>query len=298
LYSYLAFGLGICSEICLPELWEEKKRTSVKIKRGKLDEYLRSQTGRRNGIDSNESEVFCSYKNIATFLINEGREIIVDPALNVEEKHLRHYLLGNVLSIALHQRGFLVLHGSAVAQDGRAIAFLGPSGYGKSTAAALLSKKGYSIMADDVVAVKEFEGVSVIYPAFPQLKLLPEIAEALGFDMNSLLNVSSTESKLAARLDSCYSLDPVPLKQIYIMEKGETIKIERLTQRDSMMELVRNSYSSRSLIPGINQSAHFAKCAKIAKDIPISRLARPIDLKALASFAEILEHDVRSICYH
>jgi hypothetical protein len=53
-----------------------------------------------------------------------------------------------------HLRGETSLHASAVAKDGRALAFLGRSGAGKSTLAAWLClARGFALVADDIVQV-------------------------------------------------------------------------------------------------------------------------------------------------
>src|SRR3989454_2089338 len=54
------------------------------------------------------------------FRSREGREIVVEPAPGVDAGTLRLFLLGPVRAVLLHQRGFLVLHASAVVLDGGA----------------------------------------------------------------------------------------------------------------------------------------------------------------------------------
>lgn len=61
---------------------------------------------------------------------------------------------GMVISIALQLRGRQVLHASAVELDDGAIAFVGRSGMGKSTAATLLCLAGGKLITDDVLRVE------------------------------------------------------------------------------------------------------------------------------------------------
>jgi hypothetical protein len=118
LYSYIACGLGISSDLLLPEMLEGKKKADVKIKRGVLDPFLRSPIEEERHFRATKSEVYRSYANIGSVLIIQGREIIVDLASGTDEQLLRPYLLGEILGILLHQRGLLILHGSAVALNG------------------------------------------------------------------------------------------------------------------------------------------------------------------------------------
>jgi hypothetical protein len=63
-------------------------------------------------------------------------------------------ILGTLLTLALHLHDRLTLHGSAVAFDSGVIAFLAPSGYGKSTLAMSLTVAGARFMSDDAVPVR------------------------------------------------------------------------------------------------------------------------------------------------
>jgi hypothetical protein len=293
LYSYHAYGLGIHSDLFLPELLVGIKGSAdIEIKLGKIDAYLQSYEQTKKYMHATNSNVLLSYAKIASFLIIQDKQIIVDPYPQIDEQILRSWLLPHILGVLLHQRGLLVLHGSAVVIKGRAIAFLGPSGSGKSTIAASLNKREYSILADDVIAIDIINELPVIFPAFPQLKLRPDIAESLGYDLNSMQHASPTDDKLIVRLDSNFASDPIPLKRIYLLDKGKSTEICRLRPREATIELVRNSYSLVSLKAGINMSLHFSKCTKTAKDIPISRLIRGSDLKTLAAFIMAIDEDI------
>lgn len=71
-----------------------------------------------------------------------------------ERAHLVPVLAsGTVLAFLLMLRGSTVLHASAVAIDGKAVAFAGPSGRGKSTVAALMCQAGAALVTDDVLVV-------------------------------------------------------------------------------------------------------------------------------------------------
>ncbi len=73
-------------------------------------------------------------------------------------------LAGNLLAIVLGLRGAAVLHASAVELNGAAIAFVGPTGAGKSTAAALLCAAGGAIVGDDAARVEDREGAPLDPP--------------------------------------------------------------------------------------------------------------------------------------
>lgn len=62
---------------------------------------------------------------------------------------------GTVAAIVHGLRGATLLHASAVEVDGRALAFIGRSGQGKSTIAGLLCAHGASLVTDDVLLVDQ-----------------------------------------------------------------------------------------------------------------------------------------------
>lgn len=62
-------------------------------------------------------------------------------------------LTGTVSAILLSLRGATALHASAVALDGSAVAFVGESGRGKSTVAALMCLGGAELVTDDLLVV-------------------------------------------------------------------------------------------------------------------------------------------------
>src|SRR5690606_37980193 len=91
---------------------------------------------------ANEHEHLLAVPRVGRFLIAEGRRILYLAAAGADERLLDTYILGSCLGAILHQRGRAVLHGAAVALNGRAFAICGKSGAGKSTAAAHLLAHG------------------------------------------------------------------------------------------------------------------------------------------------------------
>ena len=89
-------------------------------------------------------------------------DFVIAPDLRDVTVHLVHgtdpgmraiMTTGTLLALQLYLRGRTVLHASAVERDGTAVAFLGHSGMGKSTLAALLCAAGARVVSDDVVPV-------------------------------------------------------------------------------------------------------------------------------------------------
>jgi hypothetical protein len=70
-----------------------------------------------------------------------------------EDASWQRQLLDTILFSVSFARGFELLHASAVESDRGVVAFIAPSGGGKTTIAAELGRRGYRIFSDDVLAI-------------------------------------------------------------------------------------------------------------------------------------------------
>lgn len=80
-------------------------------------------------------------------------DVVVHPVVGADPGVSVVLANGAVLAYVLTARGHLVLHGSAVHVDGGALAFVAPSGGGKSTMATLMCAGGAGLVTDDVLRV-------------------------------------------------------------------------------------------------------------------------------------------------
>lgn len=293
--SYVAYGLGIRSDLPLPELVPGEAAADVVVRLGKVDRSPPEATGAEGYSEITVEDAYLFWEKVGAFLVRGGREIIVEPAPEVEERVLRLYFLGPILGILLHQRGWLVLHASAVAIDGGAVAFLGGPGWGKSTTAAALHARGHGIVADDVTAVRLDMDHPTVFPGFPQLKLWPEAAiSSFGDDLQSLPRLHPDLEKRARRVARSFPSAPLPLRCIYVLAEDESRWIEPLPPQDALVELVRHSYVARLLqdADSAELSSHFLQCSSVIKTVPIRRLRRPKHLPALSDLARLVEEDL------
>jgi hypothetical protein len=294
LYYYQAFGLAIRSELHLPELVRGRAgKYDVTILFSRPDGASPLDRFSKTTIRITNEEAFFSYSGIGSFLIRDGNQIVIDPAPEVDEGSFRLFLLGNVLGTAAFLQGFLVLHGSAVAIDGRGVAFLGHSGEGKSTMAAAFCNK-YPLIADDVLSIQTLKARPLIYPAFPQLKLHSHTAVSLGFDPKHSIPASPLEEKQTPRVPQGFSVEPLPLKRIYLLEKGEGIELLSVSRPEAVIALLRYTYTLRSLKTGINQRRHFRHSARLAREVPFRRLIRPHDLRDLPVIVRTVVRDMEN----
>jgi hypothetical protein len=322
-FSYIAYGLGVCSEIALPELTAAQTGTDVVLRCERLDWSVSSEPNPEDWVWLSRSRARLFWPGAGQVEVRDGKEIVVDIAPGAEERLLRLFVLGPVFSILLQQRGLLVLHASAVSVGGGAVAFLGASGWGKSTTAASLHALGHSLVADDNVAIalhdKDNSGAertgnnrAVVLPAFPQIKLWPDSALALRDSVDDLPRLHPEMDKRAWRAANNFESSPLPLRRIYVLhgsfddnavaassqsfEPGITL----LRPRDACIELVKHTYCTPLVGgPGGNGMAtsHFSQCADLAHKVPVCRLRSrhaTEGLAALPRLADLILNDLKS----
>lgn len=294
MFSYFAYGLGIHSEIPLPEFVSQEVKCDVSIRLEKDDctnKYVPLEVADKAlyfKITFEEAVIYS--RNIGVFLVRGGHEIVVIPAPGVEDCLIRLYIVGTVMAVLLYQRGLLVLHASVVEIAGSAVAILGQSGAGKSSTAAALHARGCNIIADDIGAVNLNTQPATVLPGFPQIKLDLEAAVSLGYDIESLHLLHSQEEKRGYRMTQGFTQAPLPLKRIYVLAEDTALDIEPLGFQEAVMQLVLHSRPTTLIHSG--GAAHFLQCTNLAKQLTIYRLKRPRSLALLPDLAQLLEEQV------
>jgi hypothetical protein len=241
------------------------------------------------------AEAYIYVAEVGAFLVRLGREIIVDRAPGATDAQLRVFLLGGALGLLLHQRGLLILHASAVAVNGGAVAFLGTSGQGKSTTAAALHARGHAMLADDMVAISMQCHIPLIAPGFPRLKIWPEVATVLDLDTADLHEFNPEDERRDWRSIPAHPPAPLPLRRIYVLEaagEGENPSIERLGVQDAFAMLIQFSYAVGLLGASAATPAHFRQCVALAAGVPIYTLRRARTLAELPTIATLLDADL------
>ena len=291
--QYFAYGLGIHSEISFPELEPAQADADVVIRTGHVECAFADEKSAGVIVQAISNEATAFYNRVGSARIRAGKEIVVDPIPEVDEQELRLFLLGPVFAALLHQRGNLVLHASAAAVQGQAIAFLGAPGGGKSTTAAAFVARGYPLVTDDILAIS-FDGdhMPTTRPAFPFIKIWPQAAEALGANVSAAPRVNPLIEKRVHRVGQRFAASPLPLGRVYVLAEGEQTQVEALSPQEAFVELVRHTFVLHLLDTPETASAHFQQCSVLATRVPVRRLIRQSSLDALTALTELVERDL------
>jgi len=292
--GYSAYGLGIDSSLELPELVKTETRPDVVIQLGPVDFSKRPQDA--DGSDwvwATRDRACFFIEGMGRFQVDNGERITVDLEKGIEEGQMRIYLLGPVLSLLLHQRGYLLLHSSCIALPEGAVAFVARKGTGKSTVATAFVKRGFPIVADDLIAVDVSGQTPIVHPGFPQIKLLPDAMEGLGEDPTSAPLLNSLGPKRGRRAEK-FSDCALPLRRVYaLMEGGQRQAVETLGGHAAFRVLCDHSYVMPLLRTTGSIAHHFEQTASLVNQKLVRRLLRRREHSALHELVNLVQDDVQ-----
>ncbi|WP_322907493.1 aldolase [Paenibacillus campi] len=296
---YAAFGLNIQSEIALPELQQVAygtKTIDVTVRLANLARWD-DIVGRRDTNFSNQAEGFVfRMPDTATFCIQNGSTITIDPLPGVSSEKIRLFVLGTCMGVLLMQRGRFPLHGSALLIDGRAYAFVGQSGAGKSTLAASFLQAGYSLVSDDVIAIHYEHGVPLVYPAYPQQKLWQESLDHFGQSSGGYATLHDEYNKFAVPVGDRFHNEPVPLAGVFELVKTDEpyASIRKLERLERLHILLAHTYRS-AMIPRLDrQQQHFSMVAALAGELDAYQIHRSTTAFTAPDIVERVVHMIRS----
>jgi len=293
--TYSAFGLAIDSELELADLPAGVAAPDTTVRFGAIPpraDTVAHGDQRRVAVDVNAVTIF--WDGFGAVRIAGGAEIVVDRAPGVDDGFYRQIVQNIALGVALHQRGVFTLHGSAIALPAGAVGFVGWKGAGKSTAASALYARGHTLVADDVMAIDTAQSPPRVMPGIPSMKLWPaSVQAALGEDAGALPALFETTEKRIREVSDRFATAPQPLRRIYVLAfGGDAPRIEPLSPREALIELVSQSYALRFIGNRGADRSHLQHAQRLASQGLVARLTRPRNLASLEHVAETIEDDI------
>jgi hypothetical protein len=276
IYKYSVFGLNIQSEIKIIELVTTLNYPDVIIRLGKVPGSLGEKSFKGVCFEAIPGTLIIEAKNIARYVIIEGKEIIIEPVPNAKESSVRLFLLGSAMGALLHQRGILPIHGNGIQFNEIGILFAGISGAGKSTLAAMMAAKGFQPITDDITAIGFENEVPIILPGIPHLKLWQDSILKMKLKTDGLKKVRDELEKYYYPTNNVFANKPIPLKKIYIINinNHEGIAVKPLSGIEKFTVLKNHTYRY-NYVKGMNlEENHFGLTTKLASKIEINRLFR------------------------
>lgn len=215
--------------------------------------------------------------DIAEFLITNGNSIVMQPLENATDTDLRLFLLGSAFGALLHQRGVLPLHASSVCVEDEYAAFVGNSGAGKSTHAAILHQAGYPLAGDDICPITIAEREASADLGFTRMKLWSEALELLQIKQEGLERSDFDRDKYDVPTRVSTNARRRPVRGIYVLEYSDDetdVGIERISGQTSLPVLLQHTYRYCFIEPLGLSKQHFRSCMQLARNVPIYKLRR------------------------
>jgi hypothetical protein len=307
LFSYSLYGITLRSEWQLPYMeCSEPRPTVIELRQGDrsvfhaagLDSAFRSR--RETEFDyvrlDDGSHYFC-WRGFYEFLVPaEGNRISGRFFEGVSQASFLPYLTVGGLSFCMLNLGVDALHATVVGVNGRALGFLGKSGYGKSSLAGAFLLAGHPLLTDDLLVLRKHVDGFLAYPGPPYIKLSGELA-AIGFrDQVETIAKNPRTQNMTMPLNPPNVLAvPIPLKTLYLLNRPgasetDVIDIHELSQRSSLLTLIRNSFNDWVVDPA-RLNFQLELYTQIASRVPVKLLSYPRRIELLESVRDAILED-------
>lgn len=220
---------------------------------------------------------------VAVVALSRRNTVTVAPCPGATPRWLCRLVVDLVVPTWLFQRGYLVLHGSAVAYQGRAFGFLGFPGAGKSTLAAGLYMRGLSFLSDDVLVIDLSGPRPTVRGGPPILRLSADVYTRWASLLpSSLLYSEDGKAEILVPRDP---VEECPLYGLGVIEEGPHARLEAIPSREATLECLRHTRGIRWLA-SLRPESHLMQCVRLASRVPVVRLTRPRDLTGLDSWVQ------------
>ncbi|MFC4700833.1 hypothetical protein ACFO4O_11735 [Glaciecola siphonariae] len=232
-----------------------------------------------------------------------------------------HYFQTLAISLWLELQGVVCIHANAVKVGNKTVAFIAPSGMGKSTISAYMQQQGFAWLTDDMLALHQTvsEQTWVVYPSWPKARMWPDAIESVGVSGNDKLSkvhkrfakleleLPDNDAYSGTKLDAIYILSRsgaqlASLKQntrllapsgSYLSEPTSNIALSDISSSTALMALLQNSilgnaYSSLAL-----EQARFSQLSELVSNVPIKQLHYPSGLSNLNHVCKLVLEDLQ-----
>jgi hypothetical protein len=307
---YTAYGVAIASDspLALPP-YSGEGFGRVTIQRGTGDLFAASIKNATDQYSDSwhryavlpDGAAYVCWGAVGEFIVSSnGRRILCRRFPEASRESFQVYLLGHALSFALVQQQLEPLHATAVVVDGRAVAFVGSSGFGKSSVAARFLSAGYPIVTDDLLVLQPSGSAVFAHPGPPRIKLFPKVAARFlaGVPAGTAMN-GGTEKLVLPIADALACRTPVPMAAIYVLAaprdacRVASTRIEPLSTKDAFVELLKATFNRRLVTPG--RLAHqFDLLSRIAAAVPIRKLSYRRSFDQLERLPDLVAADIEA----
>lgn len=194
------------------------------------------------------------------------------------------------LPLAAALQGLEVFHASAVALDGRVLAFTASSGTGKTSTAAHLVAAGADFVTDDILALERRDGVLLAHPGPGRLSIAHAELRTVAPERRNRLGRRVTRGgKLV--LEPPAVSQPLPLGAIFMLARvpgAGPLRIEPLVEGGAK-SILGSGFLPYLRLPE-RLLTHLETCAELSRTVPAFRIAIPESASARQVAAAVHDH--------
>ena len=290
--DYEAYGLSVRSPFPLPFLPLPVHRAGepdVMVRIGATPAALPSPIVKNSSFGEVAPRAFLlAVDDVARFLVTNGRDVLVEPC-GGNDYDLGVFLTGSVFVALLQQRGVVTLHASAIETEAGAVLFTGRPETGKSSLLGAFVRRGYAMLADDVVGVVlDAAGRPVALSAFPSMKLWGDALQELAWQGQG--RARSDLEKYIVPIER-FRAAPLAVHAVFALEVHDRNGIEvRPVQAADAFWWHWKSIQRKGVVRGLGQRPAFLHTvAAMARRVLMVRVARPAHPFRLDEMADRIE---------
>lgn len=296
---YVAFGMEIRSDLVLPELSIRQEEGSidprVEIKRSDHTQWpeLEASPHGTPTVDLAPHEWRLKLEGIGWFRASQGKTVEWERwDDSVSDRDIRTFLVTSALGALAMQRGSLVLHGTAIARDGKAVVLLGRPATGKSTLAWCSQQQGWRVLSSELVVIG---ADGCVLPGLQQLKLWHDAAVALQLDWTQLPVVRRGLKRYALLPpDLAVHQEPAQLQCIYLPNRDQAAPGSDdssqqplscsgpLSQQRALLLVRNHAFHARNYRGMETESQLFLQASALVRSHPVHFLCVPDGVSPMA----------------
>jgi hypothetical protein len=304
---YTVFGANISSELKLPLVSSHEGATADIFIRNSPDPIPVVGVGHDLAapdgtvvakIEKRGSDLVLDFIGVARFRLNQ-KTLWVDREadfLGTADETASAILLNQVLPMALSVHSDLLLHASSLTDGISAWAFIGPEGTGKSTLAAGLFARGYTLLSDDATRVQIEKGAAQVIAGVPEIRLFAATFEKI-FPNRSLDETSPVLRKRRLRTSAKLASEGrANLKTIFCLNPDSAAKSVsvRPIQANFAFELALPSLFRFDIWDCDLKRREFENLTRLLQLTPAFEVIYPFDWNELPHLLDLIEAEIKN----
>jgi hypothetical protein len=224
-----------------------------------------------------------------------GEGVATDRSAGADPAEDELWRFGSVYAAVACLNGLYPVHASAVAWQGQVHAFTGPSGAGKSTLVAGLGQRGLPLFCDDTLLLSFDDPARIVaLPGHKRLKLTDGALKLSG--AQPIGPVGSDTGKSYAAPSGGDVREPCELASLTFLEPGTLAELDPITGAERFARLEDDHYTQALYLEAQapTHAALFALRARLARQLVMARLTRPLSGDGFAKSVDLAETAIRT----